>query len=371
VPKISATITIDDEEAPDFFDSLLEMEVEEDHRLAAMFRIKLAMSRDDDGLWTFLDDDRVRLWKKVVITTITDDEEAELISGFITQIRPHLDPDENQCSLEIYGLDATCLMSLEEKIKDWPNKTDADIAREIFQSYGLTPEVEDTSVVHDEAVATIIQRETDIQFLKRLARRNGFECFVQDDKGFFRKPAFDDDPQQTLSIHFGPETNLVSFDARVNALRPTAVEMRQFDTIGKEVKEVVIESGEQRQLGRDGASSIAPPDGLSARLFIRHAVTTGQPEMENLCRAVFDEAEWLIEASGEVDSALYGASLRARKLAPVKGVGELFSGIYYVTSVRHVFTPDRYAQHFTARRNALAPEDGDFEGGDSLLGGLL
>jgi hypothetical protein len=286
---------------------------------------------------------------------------------------PHFEPDENKCSLEIHGLDATSLMSLEEKIKDWPNKTDSDIAREIFQQgYNLTPEVEDTSVAHDEAVATIIQRETDIQFLKRLARRNGFECFVQAEKGFFRKPTLDDEQQPPLSIHFGNETNLISLEARVNALRPTAVEMRQFDTIGKEIINTVAESGQQRRLGRDSALSITPPDGLAPRLFVRHAVTTGQPEMDNLCRAMFDEAEWFVEAHGEVDGALYCGSLRARKPAPVRGVGELFSGLYYVTSVRHIFTPDRYTQRFTARRNALAPSgDEDFGDGDSLLGGLV
>ena len=41
--------------------------------------------------------------------------------------------------------------------------------RAMFQTHGLTPKVEDTDVVHDEEVSTIIQRETDIRFLKRLA----------------------------------------------------------------------------------------------------------------------------------------------------------------------------------------------------------
>lgn len=368
--QIAATIKLDDEDAPDFFASLLEMEVEEDHRLAAMFRLKLAMHRQADGLWSFLDDERVKLWSQVVIAAQVGDEETELITGYITQLKPHLDPDENQCWLEIYGLDASSLMSVEEKIKDWPNKSDSDIAREVFATYSLTPAVDDTGVVHDEAVATIIQRETDIQFLKRLARRNGFECFVAGDQGFFRKPVLSKPPQPVLAIHFGAETNLVSFDAKLNALRPTAVEMHQLDTIAKELQDAVAESNEQRQLGRDGALSLTPPQSVSARLFVRHAVATSQPEMQNLCRALFDEAEWLIEARGELDSALYGAALRAKQLVPIKGVGETFSGVYYVTSVKHVFTVDNYVQHFTARRNGLAPRRGDFSGG-SLLGGLL
>ena len=371
MPQLKATIKIDDADAGDLFISLIEMTVEQDHRLAAMFRIKLEMQRGEDGLWEFLDDERIKPWGKVVIAASADDEETELITGYITQITPHFDPDESNCHLEIYGLDGSSLMSIEEKIKDWPNKSDSDIAREVFGAHNLTPEVEDTAVIHDEAVSTIIQRETDIQFLKRLARRNGFECFVKGETGFFRKPALTESPQPVMAAQFGAESNLISFDARLNALRPTAVEMSQIDTIGKEIQDAAAESNEQEQLGRDSASSLEPPNGSASRLFVRHALATGQPEMENLCRAVFDEAEWLIEARGQIESSIYGAVLQARTLAPIKGVGEIFSGMYYVTNVRHVFTADNYRQHFTARRNAMGPVDGDFSGGDSLLGGLL
>ena len=43
MPQLKATIKIDDADAGDLFISLIEMTVEEDHRLAAMFRIKLGM----------------------------------------------------------------------------------------------------------------------------------------------------------------------------------------------------------------------------------------------------------------------------------------------------------------------------------------
>jgi phage protein D len=372
VPKTAVTISINEEAALDFFASLLEMEVEEDHRLATAFRIRLALTKQGDGLWAFLDDERVQLWNKVKITVNLADEDEELVDGYMTQIKPHLDRDEDKSYLEIIGLDATCLMSVEEKISDWPSKSDSDIAREIFMSYSLPAEVDDTLVIHDEVVSTIIQRETDIQFLKRLARRNGFECFVKGGMGYFRKPVLTDAPQPLLSAHFGGETNLVSFDATVDALRPTTVEMHQIDVIAKELQNVVVESTDQLALGRDAALSVEIPNGITAKMIVKHAPATGQPEMENLSRAQFDEASWFIQGRGEVESTVYGAVLQTRKLVPIKGIGELFSGVYYVTNVRHLFSNGRYTQHFTARRNALAPSGpGDFVGGDSLLGGLI
>ncbi|MGH9928211.1 MAG: phage late control D family protein [Pyrinomonadaceae bacterium] len=370
MPDVAATISIEDEPAPDLFLSLLEMDVEEDHRMAASFRIKVAITRQDDGLWTLLEDERIKPWAKITISVTVDDEEQEILSGYITQLKPHFAPDENNSYLEIWGMDSSCLMSLEEKLRAWPNMSDSDIAGQIFAEYSLTPEVEDTSVIHDEAIATIIQRDTDIQFLKRLARRNGFECFVNGETGFFRKPVLDGEPLPFLAAHFGAETNLVSFDAKLNSLRPTKVEMHQIDTVAKQVQDALVEAGEQELLGRDRAESVAIPNGIVPRLHVRQTVSVNQPEMDNLCRALFDEAEWLIEASGEVETVLYGAVLRAKSLVPIKGVGEVFSGTYYITNVKHSLKPDNYSQHFKARRNALAPSGAEDFGGDSLLGGL-
>jgi phage protein D len=370
--EIAATIRFNDEEALDVFADLLEMEVEEDYRLASVFRIKLAMQRSEDGFWTYLDDERVRLWNKVSVSVALDGEEQDLITGYVTQIRPHHAAEEEQSYVEIIGMDATCLMSLEEKIQDWPGKSDSDIAREIFQLYDLTCDPDDTGPAPSETEMTLIQRETDIQFLRRLARRNGFECFVKGDTGNFSKPDFTEPPLPVLAAHFGDETNLISFDARADALRPVRVTMHQLDPVAKELQEAVVEATEQKQLGLEGALSFAAPGGLASRMFVKQAVASSLAEMRNLSRALVEESTWFVEGRGEVDSSLYGAILEARRLVAVKGVGEAFSGVYYLTNVRHVFRDERYTQQFGARRNALAPSGpDDFAGGDSLFGGLL
>lgn len=334
--------------------------------MADVFRIRLAtIQQQGDEPWLFLDDERIRLWNAVKISvTLSEEEEVELIDGYITQIRPHIDPDESKCSVEIWGMDASVLMSLEEKIKDWPKKKDSDIAEQIFKSYSLTVNgdtVENTEIVHDDKVATIIQRETDIQFLKRLAQRNGYECYVKGKTGYFRKPVLDKNKKQVvLAAHFGEETNLTKFDAKLNAQRPLSkVEMHQIDTIGKKIDDAEITRASHDQLGQDGALSISPPNNIQSQLYTKHAVATAKPEMDRLCEAVFDESQWLISAEGEIDSVLYGAVLQAKNLLPIKGIGETFSGLYYVTSVKHIFNAERYIQRFTARRNALAPSGPD------------
>lgn len=369
MPGIAASIEINDEDAADLLLSLSEMEVEDDHRLAATFKIKLGVSQLGDGSWSCLDDERLALWSKVSIKMTVAEEETELIKGYITHIKPNLHADESKCEVLIIGMDGSCLMSLEEKIKDWPNKTDSDIANEIFQDYSLDAQVDQVEVVHEEAVSTIIQRETDIRFLKRLARRNGFECFVKGDTGYFRKPVFTDPPQPILAAHFGGESNLISFAAHLNGLRPATVQMQQIDAVAKEMLDANVEQSDQLQLGRDGALAVTIPNGNVSKMYVKQALATSQAEMQNLCTALLDEAEWFSEAHGEINSVAYGSALEARKLVPIRGVSEPFSGLYYVTNVKHVFTVNNYTQKFTARRNALAPGPDDF--GSSLLGGLV
>lgn len=369
--EIVATIWINDEEALDMFADLLELEVEEDHRLAAVFRLRLATYRDDDGLWAYLDDGRALLWNKVAVSVALDDEGQDLFEGYVTQVRPHHDADEAQSYVELLGMDATCLMGLEEKIRDWPGKSDGDIAREVFRSYGLGAEVDDTGAAPPEEEMTVIQRETDIQFLRRLARRNGFECFVKGGVGFFRRPALAEPPLPVLAAHFGDETNLVSFDARSDALRPVKVTMHRLDPVAKELQEATVDAAGEKPLGRQGALSLSPPDGVEPRMYVRHVVASSLAEMQTLGRALVDESAWFVEGRGEVDGSVYGAVLEARRLVPVKGVGEAFSGVYYLTSVRHLFRDERYTQQFTARRNALTPVGPDDFAGRPLLGGLL
>lgn len=365
MPEISAAVTIDDEPRPDLLTSLLEMEVEEHHTLASTFKIKLAIVRQDQGLWRFLDDEGIRPWARIAIKLTLADEEQELVSGYLTEARAGIDPEEGDSFLELVGMDNSVLMSLEEKIRDWANQKDSDIATAIFSEYGLTPNVEDTEVVHDDTVSTIIQRETDIRFLSRLAERSGFECVIRGSDGFFQSPALQDTPLPVLAAHFGAETNLTAFEARWDVTRNLSVQMAGIDTVAKEVDSVAIESSTQRCLGRDRAAQ--PSVGTSVG-FVKHGVTVSQRDMERRAQALFDQAEWFVEAHGEVDTIMYGSVLQTRRVVPVKGVGGPFSGLYYITAVRHVFSLDRHVQHFTARRNALFPTPTDFpaDGGLSL-----
>jgi phage protein D len=362
-------IEVDGSEIPELYDDLVSLEVELDEELAGMFRLDVALLLQADGTWTYLDDDRLTIWKPVTISAGFDDDVQPVLKGYITHLRPVFAAGLDQCHLEIWGMDASVLMDREDKLKDWPGKKDSDIATEIFGAYGLTPNVEDTGIVHDDRVSTIIQRETDIQFLRRLALRNGYECFVDGDTGYFRPPQLSATPQPVLSVQFGDDTNVNRFQLEVNALGPAKAAMVQLERDSKELIDVASVAGSQQALGTKPADSYLGPGMTPGLVQVSKAVTTGDAEMTALCQGLANEGEWFVCGSGEVAANQYGSVLKPRGLVTIKGIGETYSGVYYVSHVDHVFTADGYVQRFRVKRNALMPTGAEAFSADG--GGLL
>ncbi len=348
-------ILIEEKEADDLYPDLLGLEVELDACLASMLRMHLAIRRQDDGLWSHVDDERLQVWKKVQITAGFESGTEELITGYVTHLRPLFELDPALCSLEVWAMDESVLMDREEKLKAWPGKTDSEIAKEIFELYGFgVSDVADSQVVHDEEVSTVIQRETDMQFLKRLALRNGFDCYVDNGKAFFQPPQVDAEPQPVLAVNFGDETNVDRFRVEVNALVPSQVAMSQIERQGKEVLDETAESGQQ-PLGKIGAGALPAAGIAPGRIHVARSSTTGSPEMAALCQGLFQRAEWFVSAEGEIAASRYGHVLRPRLPVTLKGVSETYSGVYLVRHVTHSFHPGGYNQLFKAQRNALMP----------------
>jgi len=365
-------IEIDGAEVPELYDDLLTLEVELDDDLTGMFRLTLALLLRADGTWTYLDDDRLTPWRRVVVTAGLEDDSPQLLAGYITHVRPDFGLEIEQCVLEIWGMDASVLMDRVDQLRDWPNKRDSDIATEVFTTYGLNPDVTDTEVVHDEKVSTIIQRETDLQLLKRLALRNGFECYVDGDTGYFGPPRLADAAQPVLAVQFGDDTTVNRFRLEVDALMPADVAMYQIDRINGDLLDASADTASEPVLGARGPAELLGPGMSPGQLVVAQTIASGAPEMTSLCQGLHDRGEWFVTGEGEVMANQYGTVLKPRATVTIKGVGETHSGVYYVAHVTHQFTADGYQQTFKVKRNALMPTgDEQFTAdGGGLLGAL-
>lgn len=197
--------------------------------------------------------------------------------------------------------------------------------------------------------------------------RNGFECYVENNRAYFSKPRLEEAPQPVLAYHFGAETNLHRFSIEVNALTPVNTAMYQVDRLNKEVMEAVEESSQQKEPGSTSYKEFLAPGPDPALVYVSMNAATGKPEMDALCQGLFHKAEWFVSAEGEIAGNLYGHVLKARSTVTIKGVGETYSGVYYVSHVTHSFTSDGYVQHFKVKRNALMPKGSeDFSASSDL-----
>jgi len=355
-------IEIDNSEADDIYEDLLGLEVEIDERYAAMVRLKLPLEQLERD-WSYLDDERFRPWKKVAVKAGFDSMEL-IFSGYITHVKPVFAPEVTKCLLEVWAMDERIRLDREEILKAWENKKDSDIAGEILGANGFKANVENTAIVHDVSVSTIIQRETDLRFLNRLAMRNGFEFYIEGETAFFREPVSGGKAQPVLAVHFGTETNLDHFEIEVNGLTFTGVGMSGVDRMGKKGMDGEGKKIWEKALGKSGPETFGAGVSPKPKAVVGMNPVSGQPEMDALCGSIFQRAQWFVTARGEIAGNRYGHVLKARETVTVKGIGETYSGDYYVSHVTHSFTPERgYIQSFKVKRNALvALGSEDFKG---------
>lgn len=367
MPIPSYKISFDDEDsADDIYENIIRIEINEDFKKAASFTFRISIALQHEGEWSYLDDERFELFKKVTIAFgFGEGDATPYFEGYITHLAPHFDPAEELCYLEVRGMDATCLMNLEEKIEIWTDTPHSDIASELFGHYSLTPDVATTSAVHAESDNILVQKGTDIRFLKELAERNGFECYVAmtDEgqvKGFFKPYDLDISPRPPLAVHFEGETNVQFLDIQVAGNQPLSNSGWHLNLADKELEEQPKGDYAVNLLGQDSLSSIiktkveslCSPKEVASRVYQGDLTNLDSAELEQGLQGRLDRDSWFIKARGAVNSETYGNLIHARHLIPVKGLGTRYSGNYLVSSVKSVLADGHFEQQIELIRNA-------------------
>jgi len=383
----------------EFYGEVDSLTVEENSDMASTLHLRLALTKREDGSWEPLDDERLAPYKKIsakigfqsgeglagalgaALGGSGNDGLEPVFDGYVTAASLSLGSQPSETFLDVSAMDSSVLMSLEEKVARWPNLSDSEIVQQIVAAYGVTVEADATGTVHQENDTTIVQRGTDLQFVRNLARRNGLEFYFETNKdtgaitAFLRAPQLDATPQADLAIQFGAASNLVSFNARLSALRPLNVKTSQTDikTAGANFGDA---AGTQRAplgalddntLVGGTLGALVTPKEAAAQTLALGPPSSDPGELRTIAQAVRDEAAWFISASGEINSDAYQAVLRPRRLVLIKGAGSQYSGKYYVTRVTHeIRGGGEYAQHFEGRRNARDVDGSEQFGGDGL-----
>jgi hypothetical protein len=346
------------------YGSIASLEVEENVDLPGAFELTMAISTDGAGDYALLNDDQFRPHANLAVeVTVEGKDPACIFDGYVLAHKLHLDRGTSASTLKVWGQDASWLMNLEEKVKEWAEVTDGAVANAIFGEYGFIPgsdNLADDSASHSESGHTLMQRTSDIQFLRRLARRSGKICRIVPGSaageitGWFAKPKLDGEPEVVIPLN-DPERSIVAaLDFSWDVSRPTEVAARQ------------ALFNDPAQTGADGSATDAELPLLAERGL---ADFSGKPmkalltapaddagELATRSQSLLREAAFFVRCSGEADLNAVGSVMRAGTVAQIDGAGSTHSGKYYVWSVRHGIQSDAYKMSFVLLRNALGPK---------------
>jgi phage protein D len=224
---------------------------------------------------------------------------------------------------------------------------DSDIASSIASDTGLTPDVEDTATTH----AYLFQNnQTNYEFLAQRAGRIDYEMRARDKTFYFQPSQEDKTPEITLEYGIGLE----SFATRLRVITEgSEVEVRGWDVQNKEEITFTAAGGSERTKmgGDDSGFDLSEAVSASPTAIVDHAVVDAT-DAENIGKARYNS---MIKQFMNGEGVSNGnPKIRAGNTIEIKGIGQRFSGIYYLTASTHSFSSGgAYLSKFKVKRTGI------------------
>ncbi len=310
--------------------------------------------------YPLLQETRVRPFNRVVLNVLFGITPQPIIDGIITnhQLAPGDDPGSSK--LTVTGEDLTVMMDLEKQAREYPNLSDQLIVFFILLDYlapwGILPQVE---IPANQQVRTVNQQTanqtqnyTDLEYVKKLAERNGFVFYLDSGPAPLVNTAYWGPPnrrgtrQGALSVNMGPDTNVESISFKYDELTPKKVtftrESGSEETVERTTRTPPLATRIPTARKRDFLAAV--PDG------------TTDAEKRSKAQAAVDKSfDEVVTATGTLDALRYGRILKPRGLVDLRGAGEHYDGTFYVKSVTHKIDVRKgeYKQSFSLAREGV------------------
>ncbi|MBL8901096.1 MAG: phage late control D family protein [Planctomycetes bacterium] len=265
--------------------------------------------------------------------------------GIVTELTTSFDA-QTVPQVTVAALDYSYPMSKRVRSHTWNDARHSDVVGSVAGEYGLGADVVETQ----PKVPKIEQnQESDLDFLRRLARRNEFIVYAQGKKLRFAPPRLQGNAALTLRwgealLSFAPEINL--------AEQVGKVEVHGWDVDGK--REIVGRAGVGDDRGTRGTTATGPA--LVAQLLKDSTLSVRRPvhsqqEADEIAKALLHRrAERLVRGSGATPGL---PELGVDQLVEIEGLGAPFSGIYYVEQLTHSVSASGFSTSFKVRSPAL------------------
>ena len=289
----------------------------------------------------------------------------QLINGVITHHSVSVSPTPGESVITVTGVDVEGTMDRVRKTQQWPVMPSFMIVKTVlmpYVRYGLNPTspfVMPTTDNQNPLVSCVWQHsETDLQFIRRLAKKNNYVFYTAPSKlllgseAYFQPETRFSTPQSALTMDLGSADNVVSLNFHYDTEQPVDVEG------------AVFVQGTGVTLSVTWKSMLPMPTRLP--LVWKQAKALRTTKVRGLTDKTYFEALTKVQqnvrrnldavrATGEVDTIRYGKVLQPGKLVGVRGAGLSYDGYYYVTKVSHHIEKGRYVQRFQMRREGHYP----------------
>ncbi|MEF8734344.1 MAG: hypothetical protein V5B40_21260 [Candidatus Accumulibacter meliphilus] len=356
-------IYVDDEEVVDLRPYLFEATVETGRGAAAVCTLVFDNFRLEDDSWQVQDAGVFVPWKPFRIEAHFGDYSEEVMRGYVKEVITDAPEQMGNAKVMVLCQDESLLLDREHIRRVWSTEdeamTDGDILAEIAGS--------DFDTDHETGLSNVAlnQDGTSIRFLRDRAEANGYELYFREGVIHFKPPQLDEDPQASIMAYMGERSNCLRINVRHDGHQPDEVALVRAAETGTELEQETF-SPNLTLLGREAASSASM--GLAPFVWqMPRPVGSSLEEVRVRAQAKANENAWKIVAEGELDGSLYGHVLLTHKPVGVYGIGETYSGLYYVDRVTHVFAQAGYRQAFRLLRNATGRHT-EPEGSDALAG---
>jgi hypothetical protein len=316
------------------------------------YQIELSLT-DKDSDFPYLLDDRLGAGSELTIATSLDDEFDVLCKGQVYGQRISLQHNVTDSRLLVLGGDKTLEMDRTIVKKVWTGVKVSDAVSSILSPYVDSVTVDTIDTKHDDKSHELVQVETDLRFLRRLARRYGHWFHVVTDAedtttAYFQRPALDGDPVATLKINADKDTNIDTIEIEWDVERPAVVQGDQLPLRSKESFSGDLDKSPLTLLGTVGFSDVA-----SNKKEVRVVAPLDDAgDFKPRSEAALIEGAWFTRAKGSAVTRALKAVLHTHTVVQLNGAGTRHSGKYVVSAVRHLIDSDNHTMHFELIRNA-------------------
>lgn len=264
----------------------------------------------------------------------------------------------------VWMRDPTVLLHQKKQARHMDNVTDAEFVRRVAKEHGYVgtlAHIDETKTRHS---VTQPKTRTDAQQMRHLARRNGFEFFI-DGKGLhWRARSLQSDPVRTFHYRTDPGIGTIIGEPTID------------QKTDKTPSKVIVE-GRDPQTKQKVTAEVSPS--TSTEPSLGHEIELGDPDADDRSKGkrgrraeivkvypagyiTLDEARTMAEAIyRESTQGAYtmkmkvvgDAKLEAKWLIAMNGLCDALDGVYYLREVIHSIGPGSYTCELQAQRDAM------------------